>query len=312
MAPVPRQRGRRYRLRLTAPAPGREGRRNFMCLRDNPLCSSCVLSYVRGERPMELHDRSGPMLGPDQGHRESAACRAIGEEIRRALRGPARRGRAQGTAASSERGIIDVLQEQGARRRGDADPGRRRRHGGRAHRGNRVGGHAVVRPALHQPVQLPVRQAQLRRTTRWTCCGRARRSASRSSCSGPRTSTRPWTGPWRSRARWPTSTRPTGGRGDGAALRLHPGRAPGGNFPTCPFSVTSAAPGRGTFELPGVRERVRAVRRGLRPVHGPGQDRVQRRGRDAAAMRRVRQDRVDPGHPRPAVHLTPGRTGTSR
>ena len=28
--------------------------------------------------------------------------------------------------------------------------------------------------------------------------------------------------------------------GDGAALRLHPGRAPGGNFPSCPFSVTGA------------------------------------------------------------------------
>ena len=41
-----------------------------------------------------------------------------------------------------------------------------------------------------------------------TCSGRARRSASRSSCSVPRTSTRPRTGPWRSRARWPTSSRP--------------------------------------------------------------------------------------------------------
>ena len=32
---------------------------------------------------------------------------------------------------------------------------------GRAHRGNRVGGHAVVRPHLHQRLQPPVRQLPL-------------------------------------------------------------------------------------------------------------------------------------------------------
>ena len=42
---------------------------------------------------------------------------------------------------------------------GDAGSGRRRRHGGCARRGNRIGGHAVVRPGLYQPVQLPVRHA---------------------------------------------------------------------------------------------------------------------------------------------------------
>ena len=47
-----------------------------------------------------------------------------------------------------------------------------------------------------------------RRTTRLTCCGRARRPASRSSCSGRRTTTRRWTGPSRSRAWCPTSSRP--------------------------------------------------------------------------------------------------------
>ena len=111
--------------------------------------------------PMELQDRSGQMLRPDQATASRQRAERSGKEIRRALRGPARRGRAQGTAASSERGIIDVLQEQGDRCGGGADPGRRRRHGGRAHRGIRVGGHAVVRPGLRQPVQLPVRHAQL-------------------------------------------------------------------------------------------------------------------------------------------------------
>ncbi len=49
--------------------------------------------------------------------------------------------------------------------------------------------------------------------------------------------------------------------------------------------------------IPGVRERVRAVRRGVGPVPGRGRDRVPGRGRDAAAVRRVREHRVDPGLP---------------
>ena len=170
---------------------------------------------------MELQDRSGPMLGPDQGHRESAACRAIGEEIRRALRGPARRGRAQGTAASSERGIIDVHQEQGARRRGDADLGQRRRRSGCAHRGIRVGGHAVVRYRLHQPVQQPVRHAQLAELHGGrAAAGREDRPADHPV---PHRELRP--GPGLDRGVRGHGGRllrgQPGGRGDGAALRLH-------------------------------------------------------------------------------------------
>ena len=47
-----------------------------------------------------------------------------------------------------------------------------------------------------------------------------------------------------------------------------------------------------------VRDRVRAVRRGQRPVHGRRCHRVPGRGRYAAAVRRVGQDRVDRGRPR--------------
>ena len=56
-------------------------------------------------------------------------------------------------------------------------------------------------------------------------------------------------------------------------------------------------PVRATLGLPGGGEPVLAVRRGVGSVHGRGRDRVQRRGRDAAAVWRVVQDGVDPGHP---------------
>ena len=86
-----------------------------------------------------------------------------------------------------------------------------------------------------------------------------------------------------------------------SAVALHYGCIAGtAAFPTCIA--------RG--ERPGVRERVLAVRRGVRPVHGRGRDRVQRRGRDAAAVWRVVQDGVDPGHLRPAVQLHHALSGT--
>ena len=125
------------------------------------------------------------------------------------LRGPARRGRAQGTAARVPReessmsfkskvlaaaATLTLVGGVGA--------------AGALTRGNRVGGHPVVRLLLRQHVQPSSSARTSRRTSRLTCCGRARRSASRSSCSGPRTTTRRWTGPWRSRAPWRTSTRP--------------------------------------------------------------------------------------------------------
>ena len=57
-----------------------------------------------------------------------------------------------------------------------------------------------------------------------------------------------------------------------------PAGTPGANFPTCPFSVaTTGTPGKDS-ELPGGRERVRAVRRGVGPVPGRGRDRFQDEG----------------------------------
>ena len=79
-----------------------------------------------------------------------------------------------------------------------------------------------------------------------------------------------------------------------AATALHYGCIKGTTaFPNCIFAD----------ERSGVRERVLAVRRGVRTVHGRRGDRVQRRGRDAAAVWRVVQDGVDPRHLRPAVQL---------
>ena len=104
----------------------------------------------------------------------------------------------------SKRGIIHVHQEQGARRRGDADPGQRRRRSGCAHRrdGQRRPRRRAAPPA--STCSATSSAATSRRTSRLTCCGRATRSASRSSCSGRRTSTRRWTGPSPSRAWCPT------------------------------------------------------------------------------------------------------------
>ena len=64
------------------------------------------------------------------------------------------------------------------RRRGDADPGRRHRRGGRAQRGHRVGGHAVVRlinciDIFSQAVYGTHQHAELRRST----CYQARAKA---------------------------------------------------------------------------------------------------------------------------------------
>ena len=72
-----------------------------------------------------------------------------------------------------------------------------------------------------------------RRTSRLTCCGRARRSASRSSCSGPRTTTRRWTGRSRSPARWRTCSAGL----VSANTALHYGCIAGVNFTTCPFNI---------------------------------------------------------------------------
>ena len=65
--------------------------------------------------------------GPDQATASRQRAERSGKKSDGALRGPARHSRAQGTAVSSKRGIINVHQEQGARRGGDAGPGRRRR-----------------------------------------------------------------------------------------------------------------------------------------------------------------------------------------
>ncbi len=123
MTPVPREGDRRH---LHSPSVTRVN-----------LLSRLASSYWKAKPSVGLHDRSGQTLRPDQATAKAGSGRAIGESSPTALRGPARRSRAQGTAASSKRGIVHVHQEQGARRRGDADHGRRRRRGGRAHRGNR-------------------------------------------------------------------------------------------------------------------------------------------------------------------------------
>ena len=87
------------------------------------------------------------------------------------------------------------------------------------------------------------------------------------------TATRRKTGPWRSRAPSPTSSRPAWSpprsRCTTAASRTV---LPGGNFPDC-YGQTHV-PG----ERPGVRDRVRAVRRGQGPVHGRGRTAVKEEG----------------------------------
>ena len=83
-----------------------------------------------------------------------------------------------------------------------------------------------------------------------------------------------------------------------SSLALHYGCIAGGQLPELPVQHRRVQlPRDGEFGSPGVREPVRAVRRGLGPVPGRGRDRVQRRGRDAAAVWRVVQDGVGPGHP---------------
>ena len=138
-----------------------------------------------------------------------------------------------------------------------------------------------------------------RRTTRLMCCGRARRSASRSSCSAPPTTTRPldWTVAFQG-----TMADFHGGPGvrrGGAALRLRPGV----NFPDCY--------GQTRRERPGVRDRVRALRRGQRPVHGRcRRTAIRRRRRHPAAVWRLRQDGLDRGHLR--LRRPCSTAGTSR
>ena len=82
-----------------------------------------------------------------------------------------------------------------------------------------------------------------------------------------------------------------------SSLALHYGCIAGVNFPNCPFNIAGFNFPGAKFRPSGVRERVRAVRRAIGPVPGRGRDRVQRRGRDAAAVWRVVQDGVGPGHP---------------
>ena len=82
------------------------------------------------------------------------------------------------------------------------------------------------------------------------------------------------------------------------AVALHYGcatAANGGPFVTC-------AAGRGR---PRVRDRVRALRRGQRPVRGRGQDRLPEREGHPPAVRRLGQDRLDPGPQRYAPALNP-------
>ena len=95
-------------------------------------------------------------------------------------RGSARSSRAQGTAVAPRRELLHVHQEQGLRRCGDAGPGRR-------------GALPWARPPRARPPRRVAAAASTsstvtsaRTTSRAscsTCCVRARRSASRSSCS---------------------------------------------------------------------------------------------------------------------------------
>ena len=82
-----------------------------------------------------------------------------------------------------QEGNLHVLhQEQGLRRSSDADPGRRCRRGrrDRRHRRHPVGWRATPSTST---ARCSVRTTA--RVSCWTCCVRARRSASRSSCSAP-------------------------------------------------------------------------------------------------------------------------------
>ena len=123
-----------------------------------------------------------------------------------------------------------------------------------------------------------VRHAPLARTSSWTCSARARRSASRSSCSASSNSD-------------PAEDFTVSFQGTvsdfyaaglvSSAVNLHYGNG-----------STSAAVDEPAFE---VEYAPYGVDSGL--CVGTGLHRVPGRGRHAPAVRRVRQDRLDPGQP---------------
>ena len=82
-----------------------------------------------------------------------------------------------------------------------------------------------------------------------------------------------------------------------SSLALHYGCIAGVNFPNCPFNIAVQFAGSKSSDFLAVENEYAPFGVDIGPVHGRGRDRVQRRGRDAAAVWRVVQDGVGPGHP---------------
>ena len=236
---------------------------------------------------MELHVRSVQMLGSDQatanrqraerpGKKSDARCgRPLDAAVRRArLRVPREEPpmsiKSKLLAATATLTLVSAVGAAGALTAGPpARPPRR-----------------ADPPASTSSASSSARTS--RRTSWLTCCGRARRSASRSSCSAPRTTTRPRTSPWRSRARVADFY---AAKLVSAAVALHYGGLAAG-FPNDPAFENEYAP----F----------GVESGL--CLGVAQTAFGAPGRDAAAVRCVREHRVDPGLPGFVEHLFCGGT----
>ena len=137
-----------------------------------------------------------------------------------------------------------------------------------------------------------------RRTTRLTCSNKASGPTSRSSCSGPRTTTRRWTGARPSRAPWPTSTRPAWCRRRWRCTTAASGDSAGHELPAC----GQPARGRSRTTRRSKSNTRRSAWTAACAWAWPGGD--QRRGRDVAAVRHIGADglgrrpvRLDPARP---------------